>query len=130
MPLGLPTTVDRQLLRPADFLMWGRFSTCGGFVTRLGGSGILVGRPIKNRPQVKNLPHNVSIPTCEKAGLPRNRRSNLRPIGHVYRNLQRTRRPHNSLGRFHFLRRAMCQEDELVRLKRSLVLHDAVLRDA
>jgi hypothetical protein len=37
--------------------LWGRFSTCGGFVTRLGGSGTLVGRPVENRPQVENLPH-------------------------------------------------------------------------
>jgi len=56
--------------------MWGRFSTCGGFVTRLGGSGTLVGRPVENRPQVKNLPHNlkllgtVSGPGTDSSGCP------------------------------------------------------------
>jgi len=40
--------------------LWGRFSTCGGYSTRLGGICTLVGRPIENRPQVENLPH-ISI---------------------------------------------------------------------
>jgi hypothetical protein len=37
--------------------MWGRFSTCGGFLTRLGGFCANIERPIENRPQVENLPH-------------------------------------------------------------------------
>jgi hypothetical protein len=37
----------------------GQVSTCGGFLTRLGGLGTLVGRPIENRPQVENLPHKT-----------------------------------------------------------------------
>jgi len=46
-------------------LMWGRLSTCGGLVTRLGGICTLVCRPSTTRPQVDNLPHISILPASQ-----------------------------------------------------------------
>jgi len=69
-----------------EVFMWGRFATCGGFVTRPGrhspktdhrirsaskktsrgdsASPLIAARPITNRPQVKNLPHIQHVPVA------------------------------------------------------------------
>ena len=41
--------------------MWGRFSTCSGFVTRLGGFCMLVGRPIEIGRRLKTCPTNSAV---------------------------------------------------------------------
>ena len=62
MRAALDRLGDRQTL-------WGRFSTCGGFATRLAAGRriphscclpALERRPIENRPQIKNLPHKLA----------------------------------------------------------------------
>ena len=38
-------------------ILWGRFSTCGGFLTRRSGMGTEPSGRVENPPQVENLPH-------------------------------------------------------------------------
>ena len=54
----------------------------------------------------------------------------LRAFDGVQCNSRRASRLHNALRLGHLIRRAMGQDEELVRLDRRLVFHDAILRDA
>jgi hypothetical protein len=70
----------------SPFVLWGRLSTCGRLaigllraIENLPGIGVSRKRPITNRPQVNNLPHNqrdwhLSLSTYNFAGA--TRRSN------------------------------------------------------
>src|SRR5579864_5045878 len=72
----------------------------------------------------------AEVPPPQIAGLSSDTPRALLVFRCMYCNLHGVRRLHNVFSLRHFVRCAMSQKEELVRLERRLVFHDAVFRDA